>query len=929
MSVLLDLDPATLGLADGDPWSGDATWTNLEWGGEVKGATVNGFPALRYAFTTAPGAVSADTPDLHDPWTLHVVGRITNAPDSYAPGVMGPGQVLVNPDKSWMYMGLDTPITAGVHVLTLTFDGEEASVYLNGLLIGATAGQSLTPSLALGAYGPEMVLDVLRLVLLDEIPATLLDDIAALKSTYGVGGDTLTAHGAFILAGAAELYTLDPETGVYPGDEPPLPDGTPGGAVEAPEPPEPQLPPAGVPDPVIWRRSETYGPPTVDANGNPVDWAPSTVVFEPFARPQIVVEGVDITYYLNAPTPLPQVVRVEPFGSAAATIQLPQLTAFHALPEWCIPGASVDYRLVRSGGGYVHRFAGVVDTFGHNADTGVFTVECTGVVFVSDWQLRTPGFTTKPRDVGRVIAEALNTAVSRRHKKVPPVVTGVRTGVLGGWEPRVTGYIQQLLATAVDSKGRHWTVKCPVRQPVIEPKDLDTVSWTVRNGQPGVKINLQQDWSQAPNVIYGEGVAPNGGRWRNAVYPNWKPDDTPAWPMGPDQSFHVGTRDADTTTGSGVSDWQRKVGLPVTGRYSLDDRKRCMEVQRAAGIQVDGSVGPQTWAATFGTGSNVGTLECFYMPLAFAKNVMPRLYGPDGDDLEGNPDYDATVLRVEEKIDFGQGVTKSEGKRGARAILRGEANPGWAGTITLEADPRECSKHEVFEGSNGRILGFRGESLKVHVARVEDDGQTVQLTVDTNARDYPRLNAIRDRERNATDPAKAAVRRLTKGDVTEARATFDAESPAGQVPRHALFANLWTVIRIPFGSYGSIVRTAFRTSGPAAPFALAVFSKPITASKLLALVGNPLTAEDNPWSEAADELDKAGLLMAWGWAKQPAGYYPHEYANPEGSTGKSPTGRLVDDSAWEYASTQPPWLWVAEIATAGCHIEGRFLPGAD
>lgn len=731
----------------------------------------------------------------------------------------------------------------------------------------------------------------------------------------------LTALGTITWTGTATV------TGT-PAD-PVLPVATPGGSVTPPAPPEPQLPPSTVPDPVIRRVSEVMPAPVLDARGFPADWVPTSVINEPYARLQVVVEGTDITYLFDAPLPVPSWTRTEPFGSAEATVSIPQLTPFHVLPAWCVPGANIDIRLVKITGGIVSLFAGVVDTFGHRADAGVFTLECTGVVFVDDLQLRQPAFLTQPRDIGSVVADVLTSAISRRHDPVAPVTTGCLTSVLGGWEPRVTGYITQMLATAVTG-GHQWTVACAERSPVLVLKDTATVGWTVSNGQRGVTVDLLQDWSQAPNVLYAEGIGSDGGRWRNAMYPNWRPDDTPAYPnANPAQVMTLGSTDAGTTSGSGVSDWQRRVGLPTTGVFTLTERTRAFQVQTAAGITRDGVVGPQTWAATFGTGSNTGTLDCFYMPVAYSPQVMPRLYGPDGADLGANPAYDADVMRVEDKVDFGDGVDKTEGTRAAGEILAREITPGWTGTISLALDPEECSRFEIREGSNAHVRYFRQTDLQVHVSKVEFGEQAVTATVDTNARDYPTLAAIRDRERNATDPAKAKVKRLSTGSLTQARATFDAESPAGHIPRHALFSGLWTIIRIPAGSYGSIVRTELTTSGAATPFAIAVFDRPVTAAQMVAMVGNPLTADSNPWSDSADWLTDTGLLMSWGWKSQPAGYYPAEYSNPAGDGASPVTGRLVDDASWDYTSTQAPWLWVAEIASSSCFIEGRLWPGVD
>ncbi len=916
---ILDLDPSTLAAG---PWSGDSTWTVLSSGATVERVDAGGIPALHLASSVEgyPAEITATVTPPTD-WTIHLVVAIEGAPASSSPGgYWSSTPLLCTTDGGWALASISTGPVVGRHLVTMTSAG---ALYLDGVLLGTWMAITLNAAVKLATYGGAThALMVSRLIVDDGVSATIDADMAALVAQYA--GTSLGALGSWSVGGAGVLTVGEPLI-------PDLPVVAPGGSVTPPAPPEPQDPPAGVPPVAIRRHSEVMPGPTVTASSWPVDWTAASLVDEDYGRLQVVVEGVDVTYYLGVPIEFPSWSRMEPFGSSQATLRFPQITAFHVLPAWCVSGASVDIRFVRTeGGAIVSRFAGVVTAFGHSEDDGVFTITASGAVLADDLQLRQPGFLTAPRDIGDLIADVLNSTVSRRHDEITPVVTGCMSAVTGGWEPKVTGYVQELLATAITG-GRQWTVRCDVRSPVLTLKDTDTVQWTVHNGQRGVKIDLAQDWSQATNVYYGEGIASDGGRWRNARYPNWHPDDTPAYPnANASKTIKVGTTDAGTDSGSGVSDWQRRVGVAVTGRFTLADRRKAVEVQSAAGIQRDGIVGPQTWAATFGTGSNTGTLNCFYMPLAYSPTVMPRLYGPDGDDLGANPAYNANALRVEEKIDFGQQVSKDEGIRAAGEMLTRSINPGWSGTVAFaDVDPQELSRFEIQEGLNGRIRGFRGTDLIVHAAAVDVSEDSVSVTVDTNARDYPTLDAIRDRERNATDPAKSAITRLTQGSVTEARATFDAESPAGHVPRFALFSNLWSVVRIPFGSYGSIVRSEITTSSSIREFSVAVFSQPITAAGLLSLVGNPLTAESNPWSDAADELEAAGLLMSWGWYQQPAGYYPGEYSDPDGETESPLTGRMLDDASWDYASTQAPWLWVAVIATGSCYVEGRFWPGVD
>jgi hypothetical protein len=927
VTTVLDLDPATLGLVDGALWTGDGTWTvNAPPPyGPVTGRHYNDLPVLRIAFGDgAPAVMVPALEDVGTQWTVHLVARAVVTADGEGVSLAGT-PLRMTAAGGWM-LGYGSTVTdpvSGVRVLTVACDGTTATLYLDGVVVGTesawTLGEGSVAVLAVG--GPGHVWELARMQLLDEVPATLADDIAALVAAYVSDVVELEATGTWGITGTVTVRVGD----LY--QPPALPDPVAGGGQNPPALPDPVPPPDTLDASVVRRYSELMDTPDLNGAGWPVDWEPTEVVDEPWATLQVVVDGVDVTQWGGVRIPMPSWSRTEPFGASEATLLFPQITVFHGEPDWCVPGAWVDVRWRLVDGTVQRAWRGVVDKFGRTEDDGVFSVACRGPVLVADLQLRTPAFDPAPRDVGTVIAEVLNTAVSRRTLTCEPVVTGCLTSVAGGWEPRTTGFIQQLLATAVKD-GRQWTVECEDRTPVIRLKDTETVSWSVRAGQRGVGVDLAQDWSQATNVLFGEGVAPDGGRWRNAVYPGWHPDETPAYP-GSGPGFTVGTTDASTSTGRGVSDWQRQAGQPVTGTYDQSDRARCFEIQKAAGIQEDGFVGPQTWAATFGTGTNVGTLEAFFMPLAWSPKVMPRRYEADGTDVGDNEAYDAAVIRVEDKIDFGQGVTKVEGKRAAREQLARLIHPGWSGTVTLELDPAECSRFEIREGSNGLIYGFRGAPVQVHVAAVDQADSVVTLTIDTNARDYPTLDAIRDRERNATDPAKAVIKRLQKGTITEARATFDSESPAGQLPRHALFTNLWSVVPVPFGRYGRIVRTAITTSDAASPFAVAVFNEPVTAEQLVALVGNPLTAADNPWDEHADDLAEAGLVMAWGWKSQPCGYYPKHYSTPTGPGSAPVTGRMVDDASFEYATERSPWMWVATIASSSCWVEGRFWPGAD
>jgi len=706
-------------------------------------------------------------------------------------------------------------------------------------------------------------------------------------------------------------------------DEPTLPDpGDSAGSQEPPSWPDADFAPDGVAP--IRHVSETMPAPViVDGRVDMDAWQPTARTDAPWAYRRVVAEGVDITAYLGAELPSVMYTRSEPFGPRSARIDLPQITPWVAIPAWAKPGAnvSIQYLLIDSET-VQSAWEGVVTGTSVSDDTGHWGLDCIGVVHASDYQLRKPSTSTAPQDIGTLIPAIMNGAISRRTQKMAKVTTGIARSVAGGWEPTMTGFVQELLATALKD-GRQWTVTCAERTPVLARKNTTTVDVDVRFGQRGITVDIQADSTDWTNAIYAEGVAPDGGRWMNWKYPNWHPDDTPRYPFAsPSRWITVGMRDADTDTGNGVSVWEAKMGLPVDGYYSQSDANACGRMQERLGILRDRVIGPQTWAATFDTGANTGTLDgAFIAPLASSPKVEPRRLGPDGDDLGANSAYDASILRIEDKVNFGQGYTKAQATPIIREMLARSITPGWAGSITFTMDPPQMSRFAIREGMNVKVRGIHGQDLLLHVTQVDVASEQVRITVDSKARDYPTVQAMATADRNATDPAKLAINRLLKGAVQTDRATFDAESPGGRMPKHAVNGGLWDVRRIPLGVFGTVVRTDWYTSSPTR-FSLAVFGKPVTAAQLLAWVGDPLTADEDPWED--DSLEDKGLLQAWGWRDQPAGYWPKTYWNHTGARAVPVTGRLVDDASWEFASARAPWVWVAMMTAADCYAWGRF-----
>jgi hypothetical protein len=236
-----------------------------------------------------------------------------------------------------------------------------------------------------------------------------------------------------------------------------------------------------------------------------------------------------------------------------------------------------------------------------------------------------------------------------------------------------------------------------------------------------------------------------------------------------------------------------------------------------------------------------------------------------------------------------------------------------------------------------------------HIAKVEVDFNSrpyaVKLTVDTKARDLLTIAAIMQRNRNTEDPANRStqIQRRQSKIINDTQVIWDCENGAGRVPKTALFGGLWTILKIPAGSFGQIAQINMHTFGPATPFAFAVFDKgpgahdhPAgttpgpTAKDMAALIGDPSVQQSgaNPWDVAGPVLDDMGYLYAAGGPDGMCGYWPYQQSSTA-SGGDQPgvSGQYWDKSGFTYDSTMPPWLWIAVWAKDSCYIKGRFFQG--
>lgn len=703
------------------------------------------------------------------------------------------------------------------------------------------------------------------------------------------------------------------------------------------------VPPAGH---VYLKRASEIMPPVpsfISGTGspNPDAWLPTSRIIEDWGSFQVIMGGIDVSFYRSVPVQVDSLIDTEPFGDASAQITFPQISPFDADPSWLVIGNNIDIKQ-RVAPSWTHGqqvlFEGLVVSMEDSADGRV--LQCIGALYQLDFYAHQPPLQDSGLvDIGTLIANEITPNARDRAAfrclPINKVGTGIKTRQKGDWQPTLTGWIADLLRQATIITGDSYTVhKHPRRQPYFGFKDKTTVHWTMHVGQRGLVHNLSVDLSMSPNAVYGEGVDDLNCKWRNAKYPNLRPDDAPVFPgtlMYPGNNY-----------GSEMSTFEQCMhdrgwtDFTIDGFYATSEEDDVKEFQRQAGITVDGIIGPQTWAAAFEVGSRAGDLSGAYMMALYETSaVRPYNHDAQGAQTTKNPGFNPRAVRVERYESFGSRITKKEGALSAQLEVERDNPPSYVGTLELTADPNEGSRLDIISGQNFLLKGHKGVDRLLHISQREIDGTTepitVKLTVDEKARDYMTLGAILERDRGSTDPMRKTSyfgSRTATGHshlIEDRVATWDCENGSGIIPRHATYKGLWNVLHIPAGSLGTIVRSEFKVETTPAYFAVGIFDRPVSANDLARIgttssdgttqQGNPLTFDDY-WDQFPDSNDPTddrhgkapeGLLVAWGENNAPGGIWPSTDTTQDFTN----TGKLRDNATWSYQSQRPPWLWVA------------------
>lgn len=652
---------------------------------------------------------------------------------------------------------------------------------------------------------------------------------------------------------------------------------------------------------------------------------------------RVFASGIDVTWLTGAPTTIHDWSFGKPFNCQAASFTIP-------LREWQIPGvgalsilwadASVEVMLEDSEGNLTSLWDGFTAEETDTAapgQTGV-TWHCEGTLYQAAHWPHDPPVIMDPRDVGHVIADAMNSVPNRRYAKVRRFTTGILTEDRGDSSMSVLEYVAGLIGKTFDDDGNQLMFRRDAALsyrldwclPVVTPH------WTYTKGSPGFASTLRRPHSSRRDALFGRGFAPDGGFWKGQVFPGLVSGMPPAYPMAnPSESMSVGTTDADTVGGMGVSTWQRKMrerGYPVTvdGVMNAADTTWVRRVQKDQGLFVDGVLGPQTWAGSWEGGEQTPETLTYRLPLSVKDTARPYDYDASGKILRDNPLFDRrAIVYATPEVDAGTNIKKSTAIPLFDKILDREATPGYVGSMTATGvDPWEegASRFLIAAGDNVEVLGHHGDTL-VQLADVTHTPTSTRMTGDSRARGQAVVDAIMARQRDALRSLAAKQTRITdRGTLNASQlGQYESESPAGKYSRTAINGDhgLWTVRCIYVAEQG-LARFRLTTS-PRAEIVTLILGRRATPNQIAAICPDPLDS-DAGWYDAEQELrERFGLVEVAGTPSNPGGYFPQQKG--EGSlTGVQAVGNL------SMKSQRGGFFWVASFTSRSTFLEGEFEP---
>jgi hypothetical protein len=718
-----------------------------------------------------------------------------------------------------------------------------------------------------------------------------------------------------------------------------------------------------------------------------VPWEQQPAAAKPAGRDRILIGGRDLTYFREVETLWNDIEYTEPFGYGPASLTFPKVHGTYERLgvgdlDWYRPYAEVriERRDVDTDALISTDYVGFLIS---RRPTGAeLTVEVWG-----QWSGKAALMDKHPRafrhvaDVGH-LAWLASGDLSLPLKPFNGPVTGVKMVDAGGGE-KLDAWASRLCAMSLTTDGVQRTIM-PAEWGSstyrFDVKDTTTPHCTIFTDDTRMVVDLVDDAATRTNRWFGTGITPEGVRIRNIRYPGLVQGTPAPYPMTGGASFTLGTTDADTINGDGITVMQIKLQQmsyfgwdnPITGTFDEVTAEAVMRLKADVRLTVNGTMTQTAWDRLWDVGKTGFSLNgAKVFPLVADTRTEKFLYSATGAVIGRNPDYDPTVFPNERVIDFGTGMTKQQMVdwcRGEQARANVEKN--WTGTITLydlgcwsgqwngsdaatlRPDPSTgyagrpdliMSLRDVRAGMNAWLPLFDGGTL-VHIASVKltrnGPSTTAVLTVDTQARDAREIAMILERDAEASRDVRHewyAANRSSK-------------PTGGMVPRDEFFGRLqaaqklkggqWNAFPVPAGQAGTINRIHVQLTNSKAAFGMVILAEGHGAGQvereLARRIGDPLAAVPDgtdAWWEKDSNANwfrnrDRGLLYAAGTHDQPCGYWPKKHTDAQGNTTGAPiTGEWIYDPQVSYLTGvyQPGVVWVAIWPDRDCTVKAGQL----
>ena len=693
---------------------------------------------------------------------------------------------------------------------------------------------------------------------------------------------------------------------------------------------------------------------------------------------RIVIDGVDVTYFRmttpgDQPWQVPDYRLIEPFAYGPTRLVVPRVNA-----QFERAGVG-DLAFARAGAVVIFQrrygSALVTDYRGR-----VLSVSASGTDLVLDVGGLIEGPATlayQPPPVYREMGSTgrwMRNALARLGLPIGDISVDQGRQVPEQGDMTLLAWMQQLCAASTALDGRQRTLM-PLEGSNgtrwgFGYKDTTTVHATIFHDGARAVVDVIDDATEKPNVWYGDGVNPDGGRWRNSKNPGMVPiADPPPFPMPAGQVMTLGTTDADTTSGDGVDTLRVRLQvfgyandhftydpLPY-GTYNQQIADGVSALQADANLPQTGETDAATWAALWNLADTGTSLtDARQMPLVSSGKVDRWNYAANGSRIGHNDAYDPDALRVDRPISFGPGVEKADARDWCRAQQARLIEAKWSGRIVLDGwggfagkhdDPSTVTAADLMTwrdfrpGMNVWLPYFDGGQL-FHVSGIDVTATGATLTVDQAARDFPELSEVLARRRESRRDIRREWVAANRSNRASAQVPeWDAELGGLLYDAEPLRGDGWNLFPVAVGQVGTINRVNI-TLDKATEFAVAVFSRRVYASDLDAVVGDPfpVNADGEPKWDTADGVqawyDDGTLLYCAGHEKDPCGYgtygLRHKFSESGNRTDAPLVGRFRDDSAWDYicAPFAPSILYVAIWPLADANVKaGRIFRNSE